>query len=650
MAGSRADQKVERFIKSPLGEKVLRHRRLIVIGSQLLLVALAYYFSFVLQYAFKFGAEQGVLFLKTLIPLIVIKAVVFFFVDLYRGWWRYVGMHDLIDIIKACFIGSFLFGGFIWLIYPSPLLYPKSLIFLDFVLCVMLIAGIRFLIRAFREFANILPPGTVKNALIYGSREIGVELLKEIKANPQTRISVVGFIDDFAPKKGFKIHGIPILGGQEEIPAILQRHKVDEIIITTPSLKAKELKALINKFKEANVRFKIVPPMSDILTDKVSVHHLRDVQLEDLLGREAVNLDSEKIQSQIKGKTVLITGAGGSIGSELARQVASFEPSKLVLFERNENNLFMIQWELQGKANGMELVSIIGDILDTRILEKTFSTHKPEVVYHAAAYKHVPMMETHPLEAVKNNILGTLNVANQAMDCGTENFVLISTDKAVRPTNIMGMTKRVAEKLVLFLQSSQDKTRFVSVRFGNVMGSTGSVIPLFQRQIDQGGPVTVTHPDAMRYFMTITEAVQLVMQAAAISEGGELFILEMGEQIKIVDLARNLIRLSGLEPDRDIEVVFTGLRPGEKLSESLFDSNEGIEGTVHEKIKLVRSDGNDCRDFMQALKPLLKAADAGMEDKALSILITLSNGQTENGDSDKSKKVLNLDKQRAVSP
>jgi FlaA1/EpsC-like NDP-sugar epimerase len=323
----------------------------------------------------------------------------------------------------------------------------------------------------------------------------------------------------------------------------------------------------------------------------------------------------------------MITGAGGSIGSELARQVASFSPAKLILFERNENNLFMIQWELKGQDKNLKLVSVIGDILDPHILEKVMDQEKPDVIYHAAAYKHVPMMEAHPVEAIRNNVQGTLNVAQIAVRFGVEKFVLISTDKAVRPTNIMGRTKRVAEKLMTALGKTQKKTRFVSVRFGNVMGSTGSVIPLFTKQIDRGGPVTVTHPDAMRYFMTITEAVQLVMQAAAMGQGGELYILEMGKQIRILDLARNLIRLSGLEPDRDIELVFTGLRPGEKLSEALYDTDEGIEPTSHEKIRWVHQDPNtESSKFLEKVIPMIKAANNGQEEKALKLLIPLSNG------------------------
>ena len=629
MARSKADQKVESFFETPLGGNLLRYRRSLIVSSQIFLVVFAYYLAFLLRFEFTFDSFSRWLFFRTLPFLVLVKAIVFYVFDLYRGWWRYVGMHDLIDILKASLISTIVFGLLTRMMFGPN--FPISLFFLDFILCVLLIGGIRFSIRALREYANIMPQSASKNALIYGSREIGVELLKEIKANPHTRIEVIGFIDDFAPKKGFKIHGVPILGGQEEIPAILQRHNVDEIIITTPSLKAKELKALISRFKETDVRFKIVPPMSDILIDKVSIRHLRDVQVEDLLGREAVKLDTKQIGEGLSGKVVMITGAGGSIGSELARQVAAFEPAKLILFERNENNLFMIQWELTHRFGNLNLISIIGDILDTRILERVIQEHGPDLIYHAAAYKHVPMMETHPVEAIRNNVQGTINVARLAVQYDVARFVFISTDKAVRPSNIMGMTKKVAERLVTDLHRSQKKTHFVSVRFGNVLGSTGSVIPLFKKQIDRGGPVTVTHPDAMRYFMTITEAVQLVMQAAAMGLGGEIFILEMGEQVRILDLARNLIRLSGLEPDRDIEVVFTGLRPGEKLTESLFDKDgEDIQSTAHEKIHLVRTDESAIlKSLQKRVERLLQAAESGLEEQAMNLLHELSNGCVE---------------------
>ena len=628
MARSKADEKVERFIESPLGENLLRYRRFIIVSSQLFLVAFAYYFAFLLRFEFTLDSFHRWVFFKSLPLMIAIKAVVFYFFDLYRGWWRYVGMGDLMDILKANLAATAVGVVLVRLLFAAT--HPFSLFVIDFLICFLLIGGVRFGLRAIREYAQIGPVAPSNNALIYGSREIGVELLKEIKANPETRINVIGFIDDFAPKKGFKIHGIPILGGQEEIPAILQRHKVDEIIITTPSLKAKELKALISRFQESNVRFKIVPPMSDILIDKVSVHHLRNVQVEDLLGRQAVKLDTDRIRDGIRDRVVMITGAGGSIGSELARQVAAFDPAQLILYERNENNLYLIQWELENKYPDLSLVSLIGDILDTATLERLVDARRPEVIYHAAAYKHVPMMETHPLEAIKNNVQGTLNVAEVAVRFGVEKFVLISTDKAVRPSNIMGRTKRVAEKLVGGFHRNQKGTRFVSVRFGNVMGSTGSVIPLFKRQIDQGGPVTVTHPDAMRYFMTIKEAVQLVMQAAAMGQGGEIFILEMGEQIRILDLARNLIRLSGLEPDRDIEIVFTGLRAGEKLSEALWDNDEDIGPTSHEKIRLVRSDERPAPNLvLDPIRALVAAVDANNENQALELLIDLSNGHND---------------------
>ncbi|MCZ7583298.1 MAG: polysaccharide biosynthesis protein [Deltaproteobacteria bacterium] len=416
-----------------------------------------------------------------------------------------------------------------------------------------------------------------------------------------------------------------ILGGREEIPRILERTKVDEIIITSPTMRPKELKDLMNRFREADVRFKIIPPMSDIINESVSIKQLRDVSVEDLLGRKTVRLDEDLIREHLEGRVVLITGAGGTIGAELARQIAKMDPEELILFERNENNLFMTEWELATRFPHVRLMPVIGDIMDREGLDRVMRQFRPAVVFHSAAYKHVPMMERHPASAVQNNVIGTLNCALASVEAGVERFVFISTDKAVRPTNVMGMTKRVGELILQSLSSKGTGTKFIAVRFGNVMGSAGSVIPLFQRQIAEGGPVTVTHPKARRYFMTIREAAQLVMQAAAMGAGGEIFVLEMGEQILILDLARNLIRLSGLEPERDIEVKFIGLRPGEKLAEELYASKEGVEPTRHDKIfALPPQQPSPAHDFDARLKELIQLTDQGDIGAALAVMTTLT--------------------------
>jgi len=616
--GFRDDLRGKNFLDTPLGASVVRYRRMFIVASQILLIIAAFFLAFILRYEGRPNGFARSLFRHTLPWLVLIKVVVFYYYDLYRGWWRYVGIDDLIDVIKASTVATALFVVVALFFFP---VFPRSVFVTDWFITLTFIGGIRFGLRAVREKLLHDRSGKVTNVLIYGSRAIGVELLKEIRGNPQLGMNVIGFIDDFAPKKGFKIHGVSILGGRDEIPRILERYNVDEIIISSPSLKAKELKDLIGRFKEADVRFKIIPPMADIINERVSIKQLRDVSVVDLLGRKAVRPDTDFVRRHLEGKVVLITGAGGSIGAELARQVADTDPEAVILLERNENNLFMVEWDISSRFPHVRLVSVIGDILDRPSLDRVMQEHKPQVVFHAAAYKHVPMMEIHPAAAVKNNVEGTLNTALAAVEAGVERFVFISTDKAVHPTNVMGMTKRVGELILQSLAKKGSPTKFIAVRFGNVMGSAGSVIPLFQRQIARGGPVTVTHPKARRYFMTIPEAVQLVMQAAAMGMGGEIFVLEMGEQINILELAKNLIRLSGLDEEKDIEVKFIGLRPGEKLAEELYSSKEELESTGHEKIYAMPAAkrGPDER-IEEMLRDLTNLADMGNIDEALELM------------------------------
>ncbi|MCB9476434.1 MAG: polysaccharide biosynthesis protein [Deltaproteobacteria bacterium] len=616
--GLREDLRGKNFLDTPLGQSVLRYRRMFIVVSQVLLVVFAYFLSFVLRYDLKVEPAIGRIFWQTLPWLLLVKLVVFYYYDLYRGWWRYVGMDDLLDIIRAATVSTLVYVVVAKFFFP---VFPRSIFVIDWFITITFIGGIRFLLRAVREKLLHHHTGSVPNVLIYGSREIGVELLKEIRSNESLRMNVIGFIDDFAPKKGFKIHGISILGGRDDIPEILERHDVDEIIITSPSVKPRELKDLINRFKETNVRFKIVPPMADIINEKVSIKQLRDVSVEDLLGRKMVHLDTELIREHLAGKVILITGAGGTIGSELCRQVAANDPEAIIMFERSENALFMIDWDIRTHFPQVRTIPIIGDILNRPELDGVMSRYKPTVVFHAAAYKHVPMMEIHPFAAIKNNVEGTVNIALASIDGGVERFVFISTDKAVRPSNVMGMTKRIGELILQDLARRGARTRFIAVRFGNVMGSAGSVIPLFQRQISEGGPITVTHPKARRYFMTVQEAGQLVTQAAAMGKGGEIFVLEMGEQINILELAKNLLRLSGLEPDKDIEIKFIGLRPGEKMSEELFLPHEELEPTPHEKIRVLpaRKDAEQ-RAASELVAELVGLAEAGDLDKALALM------------------------------
>ena len=609
------------FFMTTFGSFLLRFRRHLVWSSQLVILVLSYALAFWALYDFRLQPGRWALFALTLPVVVVVKTAVLFFFDLHKGWWRYVGMEDLKDLMKGATVALALLYGLVQAVrfLLGRDWFPEAILVVDYLATIVMLGGIRFAIRAFREGQGIRNTGHFRNVLIIGAREVGVSVCKEMRADLDLKLNPVGFIDDFLPKKGFKIHGVPILGDRTEIPKIIDRYNVDEILIAQPGLSGRELRAFIDQLRSYNVQLKIVPPMRDILADSMSIRHAREVDLTDLLGRESVSLDDEAIRRSIAGRTVFITGAGGSIGSELARQVAGYGPKRLILYERNENNLYYIQLELETRFPDVAVVAEIGDILDRDHVRRNMERHRPALVYHAAAYKHVPMMEANPIQAVKNNVLGTRCVVEEAARCGVETFVHISTDKAVRPMNVMGMTKRVTELLSLGL-AGDSATRFMVVRFGNVLGSNGSVLQLFRKQIDEGGPVTVTHPDAMRYFMTIPEAVQLVMQAGTMGAGGDIFVLEMGEQVRILDLALNLIRLSGLEPERDIEILFTGLRPGEKLAEELYASEEGVRETAHDKIKRVSSPTPAAEDLEQALELLERAIGSYKAPEAIRVL------------------------------
>jgi FlaA1/EpsC-like NDP-sugar epimerase len=472
--------------------------------------------------------------------------------------------------------------------------------------------GVRFVTRAFRE--NYFPMPLRKQpentrVLVVGAGDAGQMIAREIRQNPRLKLEVVGFVDDDPKKKGERFQGITVLGRQDALAAICQEQAVDEVIIAIPSASGKEIRQIVERCVEAEVRFKTLPGVGDLIDGRVSIESVRAVSLDDLLGREPVRLEIERIKASLAGKRVLVTGAGGSIGSEICRQIARFGPKKMILYENAETPLFHIEQELLHSAPGVRLIPIIGDIRYRARVEAIFDEFMPEVVFHAAAYKHVPMMEHNPAEAVNNNIRGTKILADAADAFGVERFVMISTDKAVNPTNVMGASKRAAEIYVQSL-ARRSRTTFVTVRFGNVLGSNGSVVPIFQEQIRKGGPVTVTHPEVTRFFMTIPEASQLVLQASSMGRGGEIFLLNMGEPVKIVKLAEELIRLSGLRPYEDIDIVFTGLRPGEKMYEELLLSGEGIVATEHEMIMVARSESCDAEELGRKLEVLFAAARA----------------------------------------
>ena len=531
-----------------------------------------------------------------LLWVIPLKLFIFFVLGLYRGMWRFTSVRDFWRLAQACFISMLLIMAIILFFYRFSG-FSRAVFILDGGLTFFLAGGLRMAIRLyfasqtrFQENGRLFyRPKHQTRVLIVGAGAAGEKILREIFENYQIHYEVVGFIDDSPVKQGRSIHGVPVLGHLDDMHKIIAGRNIDEILIAIPSASGEEMRRIIDICKGCNILYKTLPGIGEIIDGRVSVKVLRDVRYEDLLGRPPVHLDTTGIKSYLDGRTILITGCGGSIGAELCRQVIKYQPHSLILVDASEANLFHIQMELQHELYYQTCTTILGQVQDKGLMTSVFQKFRPQVVFHAAAYKHVPMLEKNPWEAVTNNIVGSKVVMELAVEYGVKRFVLVSTDKAVKPTNVMGASKRVAE---LFLQSFQGNgTKFVAVRFGNVVGSSGSVIPLFRRQIERGGPVTVTHPDVNRYFMTIPEAAQMIIQAGAMGEGGEVFILRMGTPVKILDMAKDLIRLSGKEPDKDIKIVFTGLREGEKLYEELVAVGEGIGPTKHEKIMVLRSDG-----------------------------------------------------------
>lgn len=504
---------------------------------------------------------------------------VFYAFKLYNRIWAYASMGELFALIQAVTVGSL---GTITITFFANTQLPRSIAIIHWVLTILLMGGSRMLWRCLVEYRKATGHKPSRRALIIGAGDAGAMVARELK-NHNSSFLPVGFIDDDPVKQNVSVLGLPVLGTREQIPDLVGRHKVNLIVIAMPSVEAGVIREMVEICRGTKAELKILPGMYQLINGQVSVNHLRPVQLEDLLHREPVKVDLEEIAGYLAGETVLITGAGGSIGSELCRQVAAVRPRQLVLLGHGENSIYNIWLELQEKFKGVPLSIEIADIRDKLRINSIFQKHRPGVVFHAAANKHVPLMELHPAEAIKTNVFGTRNVAEAAGRFEAKIFVMISTDKAVNPSSVMGASKRMAE-LIVGQENMVGKTIFTAVRFGNVLGSSGSVVPLFNRQIAAGGPVTVTHPEMKRYFMTIPEAVQLVIQAGAMAEGGEIFVLDMGRPVKIVDMARDLIRLSGLEPEKDIEISFIGMRPGEKLFEELLTAEEGSCATRHKRI------------------------------------------------------------------
>lgn len=606
------------FVKSVF----YRRRRLFISLWHLAISGLALTAAFLLRFDFAIPKVAIASLYHGLWLAVILKTVTFRVARLDRGWWRFVGMADLLRVLLANAAGSAVFSLAAFAAFGSR--FPRSVYFIDFLICFLLTAGSRFCVRIYYEtIAGELRKPDRKGLLIYGAGMAGMTLLKEIRANPSLGYEVIGFLDDDPKKRHGSLLGVPVLGAGRDVARIVDRHKrnhcrVEEILIAMPTATGRQMQEALANCRVAGVSCKTVPGIGELLSGKVLSDQIRNVDITDLLGREPVRLEESRIRSAIAGRSIFITGAGGSIGSELCRQVASFDPARLVAFDQAESDLFRIDLELRERFPSLEVVAQIGDIRDYQRVQEVIRRYAVDSIFHTAAYKHVPMMEMHLLEAVKNNVLGTWNLVHAARCNRVRNFLMISSDKAVNPTNIMGVTKRVAELIVASMDGSE--TKFVSVRFGNVLGSNGSVVPLFQKQIAAGGPVTVTHPEVRRYFMTVREAVQLVLQASTMGKGSEIFLLDMGEPIRIADLARNMIRLSGRVPDEEIEIRYTGLRAGEKLYEELITEGEGVRPTYHEKIKIFQGPAMD-RDFIERAVLELEALLARREES--SVLVQL---------------------------
>jgi len=586
-----------------------RQRIWVVVLLNVALIVAAFVAAFALRFDLSLPLEFRPRIFSLLPALLVIKLTSFWLVGLFRGWWRYASMADLMQLIKGNLLASLFFTFYIMLAYHFDHV-PRSVIVADALLCFLFAGGIRFATRAFRE--NYFPmfvgtETTRRRVLIVGTGEAGRMIAREVRANARYKMLPVGFVDDDARKRNAILQGIAVLGTTADLPHLIRHYEVEEIIIAIPGATGKKIRAIVEQCHLAAVTFKILPDVEGLFNGRIALHQIREVDLNDLLGRDTISLDQAQIRNYLQGKRVLVTGAGGSIGSEICRQLARFKPDKLILFENAETPLFHIEQELARLVPDVHLVPVIGDVRNRSRVQGIFDTQMPQVVFHAAAYKHVPMMEANPAEAINNNVQGTRLVADAAETIGVETFVLISTDKAVRPTNVMGATKRVAELYVQSLAATS-KTRFVTTRFGNVLGSNGSVVLTFQQQIKAGGPVTVTHPEVTRFFMTIPEAAQLVLQAGSMGRGGEIFLFDMGQPVTIVHLAQELIRLSGLRPHEDIEIVYTGLRPGEKLYEELLLADEDTLPTHHEKICVAAAAQRNVANMNQRLDLLVQAA------------------------------------------
>jgi len=592
----------------------------IILVIDIFLLYFSFYVAHLIRFDFMIPEWAMEKFFNMLPYALAVRILIFYFFDLYKGMWRYTSLNDLLNVVKASTIGEA--SVIVIVLYVNRFEdVSRSVFIIDWCLTLICIAALRVMTRiAFEQFTENISIQDLKEVIlnifkirsrdskgviIIGAGDCGEKICREIHEGATLKYHVIGFLDDDVSKIGRKIHGISVLGQIDGLAHAVQSTGATEVIIAIPSLRVERMRQIVNICKAADVVFKTVPSMGELINGNLTINLIRDVEYRDLLGREPVDLEKEKIGQYLGKKKVLVTGAGGSIGRELCKQICRFHPEKIILFERAETPLYEIDLELRKDFTQIEILPVLGDIQNIDEIESVFERYEPNIVFHAAAYKHVPMLEQHPWKAVANNIIGTENLVDIAMRFQSEKFVLVSTDKAVNPANVMGTSKRIAEMILQHHSLKKEVvTSFISVRFGNVIGSAGSVIPLFKNQIKQGGPVTITHPDIIRYFMLIPEACQLILQAGAMGKGGEIYVLEMGEPVNISDMAKDLIRLSGFEPGVDIEIKYIGLRPGEKLFEELITDDEFVVPTTHPKIMVLNSENSNLRKLNDSLQEL----------------------------------------------
>jgi len=605
--------------------KALRNRHFFV--SDVVLLTLASYLSYVLRLESvnldSFYRDS--FFFFTLLALLI-TPLIFWRVGLYARYWRYASVDELL-LLTGTMTLSTLFVGALALVGTEVLEFgdyfvPRSIPFIFLMLAIVATAGPRFAVRSLMRLSSRRAvQAEAKLVLVIGAGEAGTTIVRQLQSNPQLGLEPVGFVDDDPQKQDMRIYGVPVFGNRTALSSVIPRYGIQKVIIAMPSAAGWVIREIVTSCKQLGVKTRIVPSLNELLNGTVNVSELREVKIEDLLRREPIQSNISEIQTLIKGRRVMVTGGGGSIGSELCRQIAKCQPRQLIILDHGENNIFYIENELKKRFEGLSLVAVIADIRHRSDLNRIYHRYRPEILFHAAAHKHVPLMESNPCEAITNNVLGTRHLVELAAQYEVERFVLISTDKAVNPTNVMGASKRCAERVVHQVARASERA-YVAVRFGNVLGSNGSVVPLFKKQIAAGGPVTVTHPDMRRFFMTIPEAVQLVLQAATLGQGGEVFVLDMGEPVRILDLARDLITLSGLRPGEDIEISFVGTRPGEKLFEELFLEGESYQPTRLASIFVVESATETQNDplLTQKIERLIAVAQARHDDAIRPLL------------------------------